>query len=210
METDCMGTEDAAGYKKALRQTALSARDALTKVQQKEKSGRIADFLFSHPCYQKAGQILVYASFGSEVRTEEIIRRALRDGKTVYCPVVSGKRRMLFCALEGAVRDAVLANGLAALPKNKIGISEPDIRMCRQYSYLPDDSLMIMPGTVFDNKGARIGYGGGFYDTFLAEYPMRTVGIFYDCQRTEGEVPCEEHDKKPDRILTESGWMRFA
>lgn len=202
-----MGTEDAAGYKKALRQTALSARDALTKAQQREKSGRIADFLFSHPCYQKAGHILVYASFGSEVRTEEIIRRALQDGKTVYCPVMSGKRRMLFCALEGVIRDAVLAHGLAALPKNKIGIPEPDIRMCGQYSYLPDDSLMIMPGTVFDKKGARIGYGGGFYDTFLAEYPMRTVGIFYDCQRTKEEIPCEEHDKKPDRILTESGWM---
>lgn len=187
--------------------TALKARDALTPMQRREKSGRIAGALLAHPWYLEAKQLLVYASYRSEAETEAIIRSALAAGKQVYCPAVTGKREMVFCALENALRDAVLEHGLVALPKSGLGIPEPDVSACRHYRYEPPGGLMIMPGTAFDKEGNRIGYGGGFYDSFLLKYPMRTVGIFFDCQKTPERIACEEHDVRPDRILTESGWM---
>ncbi|MCM1103508.1 MAG: 5-formyltetrahydrofolate cyclo-ligase [Clostridium sp.] len=192
--------------KRVLRKAALAKRDSLTKEQRFQKSGRIAERLLAHPWYRETENLLVYASYRSEVSTEQIIRNALRSGKQVYCPVVTGKREMVFCALDGPLADAVLSSGLAAMEKDRHGIPQPDQETCARYRYQPEKSLMLMPGCAFDNNGNRIGYGGGFYDSFLAERPMRTIALFFDCQRTDEAIAGEPHDVRPDRILTESGF----
>ncbi|MCM1538279.1 MAG: 5-formyltetrahydrofolate cyclo-ligase [bacterium] len=197
------GTADS---KRVLRKAALAKRDSLTQGERMEKSGRIAERLFAHSWYREAENLLVYASYRSEVSTEEIIRSALQSGKQVYCPVVTGKREMVFCALDGTLADAVLSLGLAAMEKDRHGIPQPDQETCARYRYQPEKSLMVMPGCAFDGQGNRIGYGGGFYDSFLAEHPMRTIALFFDSQRTDGAIAGESHDVRPDLILTESGF----
>lgn len=190
----------------ALRKAALVRRDHLTEAQLLKKSGRIAELLFAHPWYQNAEQMLVYASYLSEVSTEGIIRHALQEGKRVYCPVVTGKREMMFCALEKPLSDAVLLSGFAAMDKDSHGIPQPDGKTCTHYVYEPEKSLMLMPGCAFNDQGDRIGYGGGFYDSFLAKQPMRTIALFFDCQHTETQSFGEIHDVRPNLILTESGF----
>lgn len=194
--------------KRSLRKAALVKRDAMTNAKRMEKSGQIADKLFAHPWYREADFLLVYASYLSEVSTEEIIRHALLAGKRVYCPVVTGKREMVFCALDAPLSDVVLSIGFSAFGKDRHGIPQPDIKACAHYVYQPVQSLMLMPGCVFDDQGNRIGYGGGYYDSFLEKQPMRTIALFFDCQHTDTQIVGEPHDVVPDLILTESGFRR--
>ncbi len=92
------------------------------------------------------------------------------------------------------------------LTRGKYGILEPSARLEHAPAY---DSLFIMPGVVFDKNRNRIGYGGGFYDRYLAkldEKPM-VVALGYDNQ-VEASLSPDPFDIKPDYILTETGWIK--
>ena len=62
----------------------------------------------------------------------------------------------------------------------------------------------IVPGLAFDLRGARIGWGQGFYDRFFsnAEINGARIGIAFDFQLV-GEIPCGAYDEKMDFIVTE-------
>ena len=89
----------------------------------------------------------------------------------------------------------------------------PDLdRVARGYSGIPepiddgpvaDDptALVLMPGLAFDKDGRRIGYGGGFYDKFLAAEPTHpTVALCYEFQIVT-HIPAEEFDIPVGRVL---------
>ena len=77
--------------------------------------------------------------------------------------------------------------------------------------------MMWMPGAVFDRERHRIGYGKGYYDRYLgrvsdrkggfhikdSEFRLSTAALAYDCQVMR-QIPCEEHDIKPDMVITEA------
>lgn len=73
--------------------------------------------------------------------------------------------------------------------------------------------VVLVPLLAFDRSGARLGYGGGFYDLTLAALrragPVRAVGLAYAAQEVE-RVPVEPHDVRLDAIVTEQGWLRFT
>jgi 5-formyltetrahydrofolate cyclo-ligase len=64
--------------------------------------------------------------------------------------------------------------------------------------------LLIVPGVVFDNNGYRIGFGGGYYDRFLADYPNETLSIVWSRQIITN-VPTEQYDIPVNHIITEKG-----
>ena len=67
--------------------------------------------------------------------------------------------------------------------------------------------LILMPGTAFDRERRRLGYGGGFYDQFLQNACSAVkIAVCFNCQVLP-ELPEEETDVRPDRILTEEGWI---
>ena len=45
--------------------------------------------------------------------------------------------------------------------------------------------LIHVPGVVFQSKGYRIGYGGGYYDRYLADFAGKTVSTIYSIQQKE-------------------------
>ena len=58
-----------------------------------------------------------------------------------------------------------------------------------------------MPGLAFDPEGHRVGYGGGFYDKFLAQEPHHpTVALCYDFQMMP-HLETEEYDVPVDLVL---------
>ena len=63
--------------------------------------------------------------------------------------------------------------------------------------------LLLVPMLAFDDRGYRLGYGGGFYDRTLAtlKAPI-AVGCAYDAQRVEA-LPIDDHDRRLDWIVTE-------
>ena len=69
-------------------------------------------------------------------------------------------------------------------------------------------SLVLIPGAVFDRQRGRMGYGKGFYDRFLAEYiELSGAALAFECQVAK-KIPMEEHDIRPDIIVTETGVIR--
>jgi 5-formyltetrahydrofolate cyclo-ligase len=77
-----------------------------------------------------------------------------------------------------------------------------------------DESLRLVPEALiipllgFDAQGARLGYGGGYYDCTLARLradgKICAIGYAYDFQRIDG-LPVESHDERLDWVVTPSG-----
>lgn len=67
----------------------------------------------------------------------------------------------------------------------------------------------IVPGVAFDERGGRLGYGGGFFDRFLESLDpgVPVVGVCFDAQIVE-EVPREPHDRAVDLVVTERRVIR--
>jgi 5-formyltetrahydrofolate cyclo-ligase len=66
-------------------------------------------------------------------------------------------------------------------------------------------ALVLMPGLAFDRQGRRIGYGGGFYDRFLAREPDHpTVALCYDFQLFS-HLETDSHDIPVDLVLSAGG-----
>jgi 5-formyltetrahydrofolate cyclo-ligase len=67
--------------------------------------------------------------------------------------------------------------------------------------YFGDYDLIIVPGLAFDDRNQRLGYGGGYYDDFMKQYPhAHKLGICYPFQKVK-QVPVELHDLKIDDVL---------
>ncbi len=180
--------------KKLLRKEILARRDALTEDERERGSFLITERILGHQWYYLSDRILGFVSYGSEICTTEILENALRDGKAVYVPKVEG-REMQFYRIRS----------LEELTEGYKGIREP-AGNTESYLFTPENaakSLLLMPGSVFDPLGNRIGYGGGFYDRYLTDKEalrLRSIGIGFRCQLTE-EVPVEENDKKPYQVI---------
>ena len=173
--------------KKALRRQISAKKRALTEAQIETASQRLAEKLFAHPLYQNASAIYAYLSYNQEVRTLPILRQAIADGKRVAVPKVFGEK-MRFLWLDDLDR---VAEGYCGIPEP---IDDGPVA---------DDSgaLVLMPGLAFDPMGHRLGYGGGFYDKFLAVEPHPTIALCYDFQL----LPCLEvqpHDIPVDAVLS--------
>lgn len=182
--------------KTSVRKIMIGRRDSLSEKEREEKSRQIAERLFAMEEYRKAKVVLSYASFRSEVITDEINRRVLKDGKKLYLPRTYIKEKCIrFFEVTDLKRD---------LKTGAMSIREP----ATDRPFLKDsEALVIMPGVAYDGAGNRMGYGGGYYDRFLSEHTdlsERTVFPAYTIQRAE-VLPTEETDQKPKLILTESG-----
>jgi 5,10-methenyltetrahydrofolate synthetase len=181
--------------KALIRKRVLEMRDGMPLGERSEKNRKIAERVMKHPAYRKAGSLLTYVSYKSEADTLVLIEHALKNGKKVYCPKVSG-REMEFYRI--ASQDD-LEDGYR-------GIREPrnrnEERMFRA-GIKRGENLMLMPGSVFDKERNRIGYGGGYYDRYLETHTGLTVmALCYEMQVQE-RIPTERHDRKPDIVITE-------
>ena len=89
---------------------------------------------------------------------------------------------------------------LSGLVRSKFGVDEPADGI-EITSF--DDTVCIVPALRFDRNGFRLGWGGGFYDRFLAGYTGFSAGICYE--QCCGEVPVCEYDLNVDTVITENG-----
>ncbi|MGI6036748.1 MAG: 5-formyltetrahydrofolate cyclo-ligase [Limnochordia bacterium] len=184
--------------KKTLRQRMLARRRELEAKEQ--KNALIAHRLQNLPAFKKARGIMFYHSLPDEVQTKGLLEEAWRAGKRVALPHT---HRQLWQLIPGWVR------GEDDLVAGVWGIKEPDPSRLR-WVYLGDLDLVIVPGLAFDRRGYRIGYGGGFYDRFLARLPDETlkIGLAFQEQVVE-KVPTEEYDQPLDMLITDAELIDF-
>lgn len=173
--------------KKALRREIREQKRAMTEEEIVSRSEKLGQLFAQSEAYRNAKTIYGYLPYNQEVRTVPMLERALRDGKRVAVPKIYGDT-MKFLYLDD----------LTKVEKNEMGIPEPVAD-----TPVADDrtALVLMPGLAFTKQGDRMGYGGGFYDRFLAEEPDHpTLALCYDFQMVES-LPTEEFDVPVDTVL---------
>ena len=181
--------------KRAVREQALAARDALSVDARAAASRAIAAAIVALPSFAAARTILVTLPFRSEWDSRLVVVRALADGKTVASPRVDAAARMLTLhRIADPTRD--FAPGYREIP-------EP-LSHCPVVAGSEIDWVLV-PGVAFDPAGRRIGYGGGYYDRLLpllSPGAARVAGAF-DAQIVPA-VPFGPHDLLVDAIVTET------
>ena len=194
-------TEDVRNKKKELRKKILALRNTLPLEERGKKSKSIHSRLFSLPEFVTAKTLAFYVSFKSEVLTGTMIREALSLGKAVVVPITDLANRRL--------KLSRIVDYTADLAPGTWGILEPKPDRIKLIS-LNEVDLIITPGAAFDQKGYRIGYGGGFYDSLLKSVQERrpSVALAFELQMVE-EVPVESgHDEPVEIIITEERVIR--
>ena len=177
--------------KSDIRKEILAQRKKLSSEEVTLLSEKIINNLVSTEEYELAKDILVYCSYNNEVETRNLINIALDDDKNVYLPKVHGDSMDFYCI-----------NDLSELVPGKMGIMEPLENDCNKYNGKPY-SLVIMPLSAYDKNGNRIGYGGGFYDKYLASHIAGIrIGIAFSFQEFK-DIPAEETDIKLNYIINE-------
>ncbi len=182
--------------KKEIRQNMILQRNQLSKETVQENSNSIIENL--QPYVQKAENIMIFMNMGNEVEVSNLI--TLYSDKKFYIPKTFPERNM------------------------KIKIYNKDELVLHKFGYYESSSdifydekildLIIVPAVAFDYSKNRIGFGGGYYDTFLSRILLNdqnngknrnkplVIGVCYDFQLID-YIPSEVHDIKMDCIITE-------
>ncbi len=173
--------------KSELRRMIREKKRAMSAEQIAEKSRQLGALFADSELYIRAKAIYGYLPYNQEVRTIPMLERALAEGKRVAVPKVFGDTMKFLWITD-----------LTRVEKGYAGIPEPvaDGPVAED-----ETALVLMPGLAFDREGHRIGYGGGFYDKFLAQEPNHlTVALCYDFQMLE-RLDTEEFDIPVDLVL---------
>ena len=173
--------------KKELRRQIRDQKRAMTEAQIDAASQRLGQLFLGCPQYKAAKTIYGYLPYNQEVRTVPMLEQAMRDGKRVAVPKCYGDQ-MRFIYMDDLSK---VENGYANIPEP---IADGPVA---------DDptALVLMPGLALTEDGKRMGYGGGFYDKFLAAEPNHpTVALCYSFQMVE-DIPTEDYDIPVDRVL---------
>jgi 5-formyltetrahydrofolate cyclo-ligase len=167
--------------KELLRARAKSIRDAISDDDREQG----AHALKSRLNFLNMGIVGTYIPIGSEIRPPHSITNA-----QMALPVIRNKATLEFYRWsEGeplTIRD--------------FNIPIPG---ARGKTLIHPDAL-IMPLLMCDINGNRIGYGAGHYDRYIASAPNtpKLIGVCFESQIYDGDIPFEPHDKQLDLIIT--------
>jgi 5-formyltetrahydrofolate cyclo-ligase len=195
--------------KEKVRKKAVETRDSIDEESRQQKSEEIAKKILEADWFKEADIVLSYHAFRSEVEVDALNRAVLTQGKKLYLPKTYVK--------EKQIRFFEITD-LSKLKRGYQKIWEPTGEE-PEFSFETVKEgqkkvLMIMPGTAYDARGYRMGYGGGYYDRYLnaheAEWKMidfMTVFAAFSEQKMI-LIPGERCDVKPDVIVTEKEIMQ--
>lgn len=175
--------------KAALRKSVKSI--PLTDAEKRESNALLLRRFLALPQVRDGSSLLLYYGVGREPDTAPLLGTLLSQGKVLALPR----------CLPGGKMEARRYLGPGRLVPNSFGIPEPD----ESCPLVPREelSLILVPGLCFDERGFRLGHGGGYYDRYLASFHGFTVGLCRD-KLLFPVLPTEEHDRPVELLLTES------
>ena len=173
--------------KQELRAVIRKEKLAMAPQDHQRRSEALCRLVLQSPVYRQAKTLYGYIPFNREVQILPLLEQALADGKQVALPKCRGSE-MTF----------ILTDDLSKLRLTGRGVPEPE----SDGPVATDpQGLVIVPGLVFDPNGHRIGYGGGYYDRFLAAHPLHTtIALCFDFQMVPC-IPAEPHDIPVDTVF---------
>lgn len=151
---------------------------------------RLLDRFLNLPQVQQSDTVMVFCGVGREPDTDDLIRSLLEQGKRVALPVCLPQRKM----------EARTITHESQLSPNRYGIPEPD-GMCPVVSK-DEIGAILVPNLMCDRNGYRLGYGGGYYDRWLADYRGFTAAVCPP-ERLVDELPHDEFDVPVQLLILE-------
>lgn len=182
--------------KTELRNRAKSERAKISSGERAKYSQRIIQCFLSDVPFNSQSKIALYWPIGDEVDCRGLIFSLAKLGVQVALPTIVERGQPLVFRLFRGEENLVSA---------QFGTKEPDMS---SQVFMPD--IIALPLLAFDKTGARLGYGGGYYDRTIGnmkEQPM-LVGLAFDAQELDF-VPVSAHDIGLDMIITQTGMRRF-
>ncbi|MFH1146466.1 MAG: 5-formyltetrahydrofolate cyclo-ligase [Pseudomonadota bacterium] len=183
------------GTKSDLRHRILRLRDGLSASERRIHSEMIAARLAALERWKNARSVFTYVSFRSEVETWSIMEMARREGKVLAVPFTDYARNVII--------PSVIDDPEKDLAPARFGIMEPTKDHIRPLEAGEID-ITLVPGSVFDLNGGRIGYGMGFYDRLLPQLrsDCLKIALAFEVQIVP-EAPRSDHDYCVEMIITE-------
>jgi 5-formyltetrahydrofolate cyclo-ligase len=185
-----------------LRKKTLSVRDDLHIQERQAMSCEITRKMLLLKEITASETLFIYVDFRSEVETHILIAELLKQGKRVAVPLTLVKeKKLLPVAITDVEKD--LVPGYCSIPEPRLAIRESHMVVGREIE------TIILPGSVFDERGGRLGYGGGYYDRFMAhEAPKaKRIGLAFDFQVVDRLV-LQAHDELLDLVVTEKRMIK--
>jgi 5-formyltetrahydrofolate cyclo-ligase len=186
-----------------LRRLLRQRRRSLSAVEQRQAARKLYRRLAQHALFRRARHIALYLPNDGEIDPRLLHEEARRRGKAIYLPVLNPwpRTRMAFQRVRQGER----------LRANRFGIAEPARQPKRQRKPWALD-LILLPLVGFDERGGRLGMGGGFYDRSLAFLRRRDgvrkprlIGLAHDCQKVD-RLALASWDVPLRACVTDSGW----
>lgn len=187
-----------------LRRRFRATRAALTPQVRSQAERQALRHALSAGLFLKGRRWGVYLPFGTEFDVLPLANQALWMRKQVFAPILPlrAARPLRFVQLKDR----------QMLARNRHGIVEPCGAQTVGARQL---EVLLIPLVAFDDRGVRLGMGGGYYDATLAYLKSRRslrrphlIGVAYACQQAPA-LPHDVWDVRLDRVLTEAGLMRF-
>ena len=174
-----------------LRREARRRRNLLPEPYRVQASAQILRKLCRLPEYPAVSRIFLFSGFGSEPPTAAWAERFRADDKHTYYPKVVSDGNMKFYEV---LSESELVPGA-------YGILEPGEGLM-EVAPEPGD-WVLTPGVLFDTRGYRIGYGGGYYDRYMKNYPSAvSIGVAYQTQCVE-YLPEGVYDLPVSQVVTD-------
>ncbi len=194
----------ASSSRRTLRRQFRLARRELPPEQQLANSERVARHLVGSTLILKRGRVGAYLPNDADGELNPIacVQRLWAMGRRVCVPVLGRE--------HGFMDLYEFAPG-TRLVRNRLGIAEP--APGSPHVNVRALTLLLVPLVAFDDRGGRLGMGGGFYDRFLSTVPAmlrpRIVGLAHEVQRSATPLPADRWDVPLDAVITEAGVEEF-
>ena len=183
-----MTSEEIDKNKSTLRRAMLKHRAEIDSDIKSKYDQWICDQLYNTIEEWEYEIIHCYIPMKDEINILPLINRLLKDGKVIITPKTIAERKLQHLVLTSTKQ----------LEKGEHGTQHPK----NSIEYIGDLDLIIVPGLAYDYKGNRLGYGGGYYDTFLAEQSQaHVIGLAYPFQRMKN-IPLDRHDIPVNEVIS--------
>lgn len=171
--------------KTELRALVKAELKALDRTEKTRRDRELLEALMSSTSYRDCRVLACFLSLPFEVDTSLLIEQAQKDGKRILIPKTRPEGQMDFVDYDPS-----------SLFKTPFGTFEP-----LQGEGIPKEEidLILVPGLAWNVDGYRLGFGGGFYDRYLLDYPGQTLSLCYDFQLQTFEA--EAHDIPVGEVL---------
>jgi 5-formyltetrahydrofolate cyclo-ligase len=186
--------------KTRMRAEARARRNDRTNAEQRESASGVTEALVDLIADLGARSVAIFLSTPSEPETRKAIGALSARGVDVFAPV----------SHAGGVMEWTPVDTNMPERPGPGGMPEPDTGAGATSTSISVD-LVICPAAAVDDTGTRLGWGGGYYDRFLADLPAETpvfALVFENDVVTD--LPRETHDIPVTGVVTPRGWRRFS